>query len=488
MDISNKMVEILDKYIKKIDYKTKELYSLEIKRDLFENVLFEISNNDILSLKERSIYISILLNTIYDNNIMYTEFYSSLLEYINNNNKKDFEKFYYKIEYKLNKLNRRIQILRDIISNSSSLYQTAKSVKRSYENGIILCNNDYIRNMIKDIIKDAEDNNIITNTYGILLANEINSLKVLGINKTIKEKNLVEYQDTINTAKLGGWTHDEYDMDKHVYANVKSYTNVGRNTITEFINKEIKEDYSGYSLDKIKAYVKSTLNTIKNELDDKEYIYLLNELLKEIFEEIQVYKELMLDKNLHFDRFNVRSIINSVNKYIEVYLTIKEEYDLLIESFDEIIFEEYEEPSGVNKLIYSLNSSLKPKILSDMKSISPEYYKQIESLLLDFKKGELTNTDVKKLANNKKYNKNFELRGDQVRIVLKKINGNIYAVQGVFIKKQDNDVTSYANLALRDTPVINNEQDINNNLELAQLFETDIHNFVEKNYRKSNRF
>ena len=125
----------------------------------------------------------------------------------------------------------------------------------------------------------------------------------------------------------------------------------------------------------------------------------------------------------------------------------------------EITDEEAKEIKDNKKLVYSTSPAnpTKAKMISDMSDVPHEYYDTVLDLILKFKDGTISKTEVKHLTNNKKLVRYMELKRDQVRIVFKHVKDNIYNVNGVFVKKADNDNTMYQVMASRSIQDISTE-------------------------------
>ena len=89
--------------------------------------------------------------------------------------------------------------------------------------------------------------------------------------------------------------------------------------------------------------------------------------------------------------------------------------------------------------------------------------------------------------NNKNLKGYTELRYDQVRIILKHVKDNIYNVQGVFVKKDDNDIHMYTTMANRMIPDISTERLLSYQLELAEKTEEELKKLVQEKGRKGTR-
>ena len=81
----------------------------------------------------------------------------------------------------------------------------------------------------------------------------------------------------------------------------------------------------------------------------------------------------------------------------------------------------------------------------------------------------------------------IELKDDQVRIILKHLKNNIYAVLGLFTKKDDNAPAKYNIIMKRELPDITTDDKLNLEFDLARICESDLSKLVTQKARKGNR-
>ena len=108
-------------------------------------------------------------------------------------------------------------------------------------------------------------------------------------------------------------------------------------------------------------------------------------------------------------------------------------------------------------------------------------------LINRFKIGTLQPSEFKYLRNHKGFSGVFELRYDQVRIVLKHAKDNIYGILGVFAKKSDNDILMYRLMTSRIMPDISNDRLLSYELELSKNIESELALLVQQKGRKGTR-
>ena len=146
---------------------------------------------------------------------------------------------------------------------------------------------------------------------------------------------------------------------------------------------------------------------------------------------------------------------------------------------------------NINKrLVFTHSNSdiSKANIITDMDNIPYEYYDKVTSLLDSFLCGELTRNEIKQFrTSDKKMTNYFELRDDQVRIVMKHLKNNVYCVMGVFAKKSDNLRKEYRNMTSRSIPNIDSEDRLNLYLQLSDKVLEELNLKVNEYSRKGTR-
>ena len=122
-----------------------------------------------------------------------------------------------------------------------------------------------------------------------------------------------------------------------------------------------------------------------------------------------------------------------------------------------------------------------------MKDVPFEYYETISELIDNFINNKLSKKEIKLLKNNGKLTQFIELKYDQVRIILKHIQDNIYCVMGIGVKKSNNDITMYKNLANRPIPNISSSEKLSKEVSLSGLAKQEIDKLVTEKGRKGTR-
>lgn len=97
MNSREMLLSLIDRYILEEADRRKQYNDNQVMIDLYEEVL-KILKGDYQEIKDNSLCISILFDTIYHNDIYYEEFYSLLLRSIvDNTQRREFKKFVWKI-------------------------------------------------------------------------------------------------------------------------------------------------------------------------------------------------------------------------------------------------------------------------------------------------------------------------------------------------------------------------------------------------------
>lgn len=228
---------------------------------------------------------------------------------------------------------------------------------------------------------------------------------------------------------------------------------------------------------------KRQINLLKNEfhldlLSSKDLEYLYTSVLKTIQSRIFELVEILKIKEFYFDMPTLIEIKNDYRKFTNMYLVIRKELDMLECSKEEDVSDDPEEErEDIYKLAFSTKTKDDPKkcyFIKDLLGIREDSLSEILKLLNDFKKGKTSR--IKHLSGQSNF---IELKDDQIRIVLKSIEDEYYSVQGVFIKKSDNDRDKYVELCARPIGIIDDEySDL-----VTKVYEA----YIEENKRKKSR-
>jgi len=121
-----------------------------------------------------------------------------------------------------------------------------------------------------------------------------------------------------------------------------------------------------------------------------------------------------------------------------------------------------------------------------MKNIPYEYYNRVYDLLTTYKNNTIPKNQIKKI-DIRGLSSYTELKDDQVRIIIKHVKDNVYAVMGLFAKKGNNDPVMYKTIVSRLLPDVSTAEKLNKELELSKSFEEELSRLVIQKSRKGNR-
>lgn len=483
MDNIQKIEQLLDKYIeinkeKKVEYRNNETII-----DLYEQ-LFMYLDNDRDSIRENILVISILFNTIYNNNIYFDEFNSMLIKMsINRSYEKEFKEFikkikkeYYQLTYDNNSLLEQIERNRETISSAYRAKICFKN-KRPINDGF----NDIVH--IKRILSYFEIEGVIDNKEELTLINEIELYnRSTFTNKDNQKEHQYYtslYEKIPNILNSGFQEHDKIQVSQD-----KS------NMLDKFVD-EIYNYSNDLSVDEMISWIESYR---KYNLSDNEYNYIVVKVLDNYLDDLIFYYQCLLEKEVYSSGKNRVETVESYYMLLDRYLYLREYYEKINEVYvDESIEIDNKEllDKNINKrLVFTHSNSdiSKAKIITDMDNIPYEYYDKVTSLLDGFLCGEITRNEIKQFrTSDKKMTNYFELRDDQVRIVMKHLKNNVYCVMGVFAKKSDNLRKEYRNMTSRSIPNIDSEDRLNLYLQLSDKVLEELNLKVNEYSRKGTR-
>lgn len=473
MTNKEKITKLLEDYIKENKGIKEEYKDLEIKISLFSELLTYL-DMDYSNMKEHSLNIDILLNSIYYNFDYSNLFYKYLNQMLNSeyDNMKSFIKNL-NMEYK-NAIER-FKTLENQIKNNKNRVSSAYRVILSIKNNTPILESKYDIINVKKIINYYETKGIIETKEDLLLCNEIEYF-----NRNLKSTNLTE---KINTSNLynelpnilsGGF--EDFDVVE-ISRSRKEVLDKYVSQIKSFINFE---DDITYSFESYRKFI----------TEDNEFRYVVNEVIKGYVYDLLEYYEIINDLETYKNATLRNEAISAYYKLLNKYVEIRKYYEE-ISKLDLTEEEISAELLSVNKrkVIFTHPSSnpTKSRLILDMKGIPNEYYDIVLDLLNRFTNGKISNKEFKSLTNNKKASGYTELRRDQIRIVTKHIKDNIYDVVGVFVKKSDNDIQQYRTMFNRLITDIDTENLELKELELSKLTMIELEDLVSEKARKSSR-
>ena len=472
-DYMEKIIAIINTFLNNGKIKSNEYYTNSVNIDLYNEVI-NLLNNDISIINDNKLNICLLLDTIFQNSSYSNLFLSRLIKSNNENN--------------LIYLNNLIKILnsnkneliqkQDILIKEISLFNLYERYCKIFLSA--LRTNTPVSLKVSENIKQvliwANKNYLITDKELVLLENEVNyySQRIKSKINIKKERFINEkYEEIPNILSIGFQETDKIEINPNKKTQLDKSTNQIYNQILSLQNYEITSLLEDYT------------NVFK---DDIEYDYILNKIMDDIINELLIYYDFLIDKNLNNTNENRKVLVESYYLLLEKFLTIKSFYDkreIKLYCYEENDDENKKEDINnlnIQKIVYATSeiNPLNAKIISDLKDIKEEYYESILELLTEFKNNTLPKNKIKRLVNNGKLNYIYEIKEYQTRIIFKRVENDIICILGIFIKKDTNDIKEYKNIARRSVP-----QDLENALLLSSTIEDDLFKLLSENKRTS---
>ncbi len=411
-------IVIIDKYNKEIDYLNEQIF-------LYKQIIEDLEQNKISKIAQK---------------VIYEKYRYELTKY-------NAQIFLKTIKTDLNILKRRL-----------SIYIEKRKKCRLVVN--CLEYKQIIYNYLMDFIKEELSKE---NIVGVELIKTFEEIK--------KHNLMIRFDEKIST----------YDLSQ-----VSNMLNMG------FEDIEIK--YIEVT-PKVKQQIKQIINLLDSNsftsvmaswelqyfsLEEQDYI--LKVVLKHYQDKIEDLINILKDEEFYFDIETLKTIKKEYQVYLERYLFVRNNLDNIKENKEEnnIDNTNYLEPlveiTQANNLYYATNEIEPEKsyFVRDLLKIREESLERILELINNFKNGDISK--VKYLANE---TPSFELKDDQIRIILKHIKNNNYSVMGVFIKKSDNNRSAYNNILARPLASIDDEY--------SREVENYYMDYIENNKRSGSR-
>jgi len=475
MDLEKKLIKLLDKYIYENNLE-KTKYETNLKNKKYYERLIQLLDVNYHNVNDNQEDILSLLNQISINK----EFYSAYKDFISKAN--DINQYINNIKNEYQKVLNDIKEYESKKVERTKLINTVHAVKNSLKYKKTISNPiKDIPNIIK-VFHELEKDNIITTQEIIIYLNllEYYNDKLLSKKDIPEEQEILEYeyQEIPNIINSGFQEQDISNVSPNRKPILDSY-------IIELIENIKYLSEGNINEEEIENILISSKN---NSLSEDEYNYILEKTMSYYIDElIELYK-LLLDREIYINKESKKELVKDYYKILNIYTDIKkyyDEYNIFIEE-PESIESESKEPK---RLIYSHTETniLKSRLITDMGNIPKEYYEDIYDLLDRFKKGELTNTEVKILKNHGETCRHTELKHDSIRIILKHAKDDIYIVTGVFLKKATNDEHTYKRIKGRALPSIDTDEKITMYLDLAKQVEEELYALVKEKGRKNHR-
>lgn len=361
------------------------------------------------------------------------------------------------------------------IKSNYDYFKLLKQIKQDYEFNKMLYNNIYAESFV--YTKNLS-NKIIHSLKSSIPLNreEINYIEKRLKKEQIPEKDIVSILEQIHIHNIHS-TIKKPDTSR-LYQ-VRDILNIGFEDIKLPKKSNDKLDSiadniikSTTSMSKKETFqLLDTLSYLTKEEKDYLYIKILNIYqnkmlsLKEMLSQLEIYK----------DKEAVNIIKNEFFDLTEKYSIIRKKYEK--NSINEETITEELIDEDIKKLYYATNNKENENcyFIRDLKNIREESYNRIFELLEEFKKDE-NNGKLKKVSG---YENTTEIKDDQIRIILRDLGNNNYSVEGVFLKKDDNDREAYRTVGNRPTADIDDEY--------SELVESYFEEFVKENARKGTR-
>lgn len=470
----DKIIELLKRYINDYNIKQEEYDSLELENQLYKELIPLLEDKENLSTNK--LFISVLLSSIYGNDKNNELFYKAICS---SNIDSEYPGFLAQIAFDYKENEKKINTIKTHLTNIQRRVSTARRSIFYLQNKRPLFDKYHTFEDIRKIIAYYTTMGEISDKEEIILLNELEfyNRNIIPYHSPEKEYANIAYNEVPNILNSGFEMYDEIEISSS-----------RRQTINGFV-ADIKTYIEQINKDNIVSLIESYK---KYNLANNEYNYIVNEILKYyLFEALEYYK-LLLDANIYRDRGIRNDAISTYYKLLELYLTLREYYNTLttIETLEEepeeetIVEEEHNETPY--KLIFSHPTSdpTKAKLITDLKDIPEEYYQSI----LDLLQGFINNKKrTKRLANDKYKSRFQELKDDQIRIVLIHMSKNIFCINGVFVKKANNDMKMYRTMCNRALPSISSTEQEEQEIALGKHILQELETIVNEKSRKGSR-
>lgn len=484
MNYIGEIQSLLATFIERSKNRKKEYENLITNKALYDE-LFNLLDNDYDTVNDNKIFISILLNTLYDDDML-MKFYNTLLCKDTILRGKEIKKFIAKIKEDYSNLIKEIDSLQNTINNSQNIVSSANRVILCFRQKLPIIYAKYDVEAVKNILNYFQTEGRITNKQELLYINEIEQYNRR--TTTINNNKEQAYSDLLYSAipNILNSGYESYSMPLIPQKRTR--------TLDKYINNIL--NVKNTNVDKF-FDVEDIISLIKEyrefDLSNDEYEYIIIGILNKCIDDLYTYYQLILDKDVYQDRSQRLEVIKAYYDELKFYTEIRKYYDIVLDEFlkEEIIETDMtEDIPDVRRVIYAVSevNPTKAKIISDIEDIPKEYYQDVYNLIMKFKKGNLAKGECKSLTNsNSKINSCNELRDDQIRIIFRHVQDNIYAIMGVSTKKSDNDMKMYRNMSRRKPPVIKSNAELELQIAFGEKIDEELAELVNTKARKGNR-
>lgn len=484
MDNVKRIEELLNMYLKQNkdirDKYQNNLVNLQLYEELFSYL--ELSYEEI---KENNLFISILFNTIYGNNIYGDRFYSLLLKaMVSKEGRTELKNFINMIKKDYDNLMMENDGLVQQIERNKNVVSSANRVKLCFKYGNIISDDLPDISNVKRIISLFQLSGVISNKEELLLINEIELYnKRISLDKlkdNDREYTIDLYERIPNILNAGFQEHDKISVSENK-----------KNTLDRFAN-EIEKYLLYLNTDEIIPVIEEYK---RYNIDNNEYNYLIVRVLDDYLNDLLTYYEYLMDKDVYTKRQERIEVVKNYYQVLDKYLYLRNYYEKINE-IDLVLVDNdnndelYCDDSNDKQLIFThsnVNIS-KSRIISDMGSVPHEYYERVYELINGFKKNTLRRKEVASFTSvDRSMASFFELRDDQIRIIVKHMDSDIYCIMGVFVKKSDNLRSAYKSMVSRELPNISTDDKKQMYIELGKKDMEELEQFVSNNKRKGTR-
>lgn len=482
MNYQKEIIELLDIFLEEIKEKKNKYDELELKKDLYAE-LFNLLESNYDSILENTLSISILLNTIYGNDI-YQEFYNKLIIRDKEERDRELASIIKEINSGRSIITKEYEKLKEELDDKKYMITSAKGIKLCLKRRLPMkyAKHD-IYNFIS-IISAFVNEGRITSKEGLLYINEINYY-----NRKLASEELKNEKESKYIREQYDKIPNILDMGYEIYTS-PVLSDERKETIDKYI-KLILDMKQSIDIEEIICNIKEYR---KRGLTDDEYEYLIIGVINGVLEELSIYYQILIE-NRNYSKISERNII--VKDYyseLGLYLGLRGFYEEVCEeilsSNSVIEVNAEEELPDVRRVIYasSPTNPNKARIISDLDDVPKEYYEDVYDLIRKFKQEKLSKKECKMLKNSDpKMSGCMELKDDQVRIIFRHIRDDIYVILGVSVKKDDNDMKMYRNMSRRVSPRIESDADLELYLELSRKTDELLEEIVKTKGRKGNR-
>ena len=484
MDNVKRIEELLNMYLKQNkdirDKYQNNLVNLQLYEELFSYLEFSY-----VEIKENNLFISILFNTIYGNNIYGDRFYSLLLKaMVSKEGRIELKHFINMIKKDYDNLMMENDGLVQQIERNKNVVSSANRVKLCFKYGNIISDDLPDISNVKRIISLFQLSGVISNKEELLLINEIELYnKRISLDKlkdNDREYTIDLYERIPNILNAGFQEHDKISVSENK-----------KNTLDRFAN-EIEKYLLYLNTDEIIPVIEEYK---RYNIDNNEYNYLIVRVLDDYLNDLLTYYEYLMDKDVYTKRQERIEVVKNYYQVLDKYLYLRNYYEKINE-IDLVLVDNdnndelYCDDSNDKQLIFAhsnVNIS-KSRIISDMGSVPHEYYERVYELINGFKKNTLRRKEVASFTSvDRSMASFFELRDDQIRIIVKHIDSDIYCIMGVFVKKSDNLRSAYKSMVSRELPNISTDDKKQMYIELGKKDMEELEQFVSNNKRKGTR-